>query len=260
MTAPHGADRAGSILMGTSLSAGQVTGRALWVQQENWMHSPRRIERAGVARELNVLRHALQCAQREAQESMQVLARVIPSLPTGTRERLQDHLHALSDAVWIADVESLVLAEHLDARSAVHKVIAEAQRAAQVVGAKEHRSRARRLSGVGRCVLDGLDSGEEVPGLSVSRAGVVLLAKDPLLLADLLPAGPTRPAAVVCTAGQLEEDLVHWLQARGVAAVELGAGNPIPFRTGDRLVVTAEQPGLGARVSHDTTQRDPVTA
>jgi len=64
-----------------------------------------------------------------------------------------------------------------------------------------------------------------------------------LFLADLLPAGPVCPVAVVCAAGLVDEDLLCWLQARSMPAVELESGVPAALQNGDGVRVTALEPG-----------------
>ena len=235
--------RGGKNLTGISLCAGDVFGRALWVGRETWSSPTERIEQSCVARELNTFRHALLCALTEGKNAREEL--VGEATPSSDRALalVDQHIHALCDAVWIADVESLVLTEHLSVRSAIHKVWVDAQRVAHLVRDPQPQRRARRLAGVGRCVLAGLDDRRAATALHSPGTGTVLLVGDELFLADLLPAGPVCPVAVVCAAGLVDEDLLCWLQARSMPAVELESGVPAALQNGDGVRVTALEPG-----------------
>ena len=247
----------GGCLEGRSLCAGDASGRALWVGRETWSQPTERIGRQSVARELNAFRHALLCALTEADIAREAVLGCAADPAGGALALVDQHLHALCDAVWIADVESLVLTEHLCVRSAIHKIRIEAQRVAHLVSDAQARRRARRLAGVGRCVLAGLDTCA-ASALHLPGTGTVLLVSEDLYLADLLPAGPVRPVAVVCGAGCLDRGLLSWLQARGMATVELEVGPPAAIQNGDWLHVTAMEPGQEGRVREDWGHRDAV--
>ena len=252
-----GGEAAGAMnLTGRSLCAGDVFGRALWVGRETWTSPTERIERDYVARELNTFRHALLCALTEGKNVREQL--VGEGIKSAERALVlvDQHIHALCDAVWIADVESLVMTEHLSVRSAIHKVLTDAQRVAHLVRDPQPRRRVRRLAGVGRCVLAGLDDRRAATALHSPGTGTVLLVGDDLFLADLLPAGPVCPVAVVCAVDLLNEDLLSWLRARDMPAVELESGVPTALQNGDWLRVTALEPGQEGRVGGDPGRSD----
>ena len=238
-------------LSGRSLCAGDAWGRALWVGREIWTSPTERIEGGAVARELNTFRHARLCALTEGKNAREALL----AEGFGSADRalalVDQHIHALCDAVWVTDVESLVMTEHLSVRSAIHKVLVDAQRVAHLVRDPQPRRRARRLAGVGRCVLAGLDDRRAATALHSPGTGTVLLGGDDLILADLLPAGPVCPVAVVCGVGLLNESLLSWLRARDIPAVELESGVPAALQNGDWLRVTALEPGQAGRVGSD---------
>jgi phosphoenolpyruvate-protein kinase (PTS system EI component) len=235
-------------LTGRSLCEGEAFGRALWVGRESWPSPTERIERNCVARELNTFRHALLCALTEAKNAQEAQG---ATSADRAMAMVDQHIHALCDAVWVADVESLIMTEHLSVRSAIHKVLVDAQRVAHLVRDPQPRRQARRLAGVGRCVLAGLDDRRAPTALHPPGTGTVLLVVDDLFLADLLPAGPVCPVAVVCSAGLLDEDLLSWLHARGMPAVELESGVPVVLQNGDWLRVTAREPGQEGSVGGD---------
>ncbi|MEO2162359.1 MAG: phosphoenolpyruvate-utilizing N-terminal domain-containing protein [bacterium] len=251
MTLEWGGGAGAEHLSGRSLCAGDTFGRALWVGRETWTSPTERIEQGCVARELNTFRHALLCALTEAKNARDALVAEDLGPADQALVLVNQHIHALCDAVWVADVESLVMTEHLSVRSAIHKVLVDAQRVAHLVRDPQPRRRARRLAGVGRCVLAGLDERRAAPALHPPGTGTVLLVSDELFLADLLPAGPVCPVAVVCAAGLLGEDLLSLLQARGMPAVELESGVPVVLQNGDWLRVTAREPGQEGRVGGD---------
>ena len=249
----------GESLTGRSLCAGDVFGRALWVGRETWSSPTERIEQSSVARELNTFRHALLCALTEGKSAREDLVGEGREWSDRALALADQHIHALCDAVWIADVESLVLTEHLSVRSAIHKVLVDAQRVAHLLHDPQPRRRARRLAGVGRCVLAGLDDRRAAPALHSPGTGTVLLVDDDLFLADLLPAGPVCPVAVVCAAGILDEDLLCWLQARSMPAVELEAGVPATLQNGDGVRVTALEPGKEGYVGGELGRPDTLS-
>jgi phosphoenolpyruvate-protein kinase (PTS system EI component) len=212
-----------------------------------------------VARELNTFRHALLCALTEAKNAQEAQGAAGASSADRATAMVDQHIHALCDAVWVADVESLIMTEHLSVRSAIHKVLVDAQRVAHLVRDPQPRRQARRLAGVGRCVLAGLDDRRAPTALHPPGTGTVLLVVDDLFLADLLPAGPVCPVAVVCSAGLLDEDLLSWLQARGMPAVELESGVPVVLQNGDWLRVTAREPGQEGSVGGDPGLADSLS-
>jgi signal transduction protein with GAF and PtsI domain len=92
----------------------------------------------------------LGCLARAFSRARFTLRAQLEALPTGARGPIEEALADLSDVVFLADVERLVLEEHLGARSAVAKVVGEVE---QLFGP----ARAARAHELGTSVVRGLE-------------------------------------------------------------------------------------------------------
>ncbi len=226
---------------GEGLTAGVVVGQSRCYGADAWHRLPVRIGEHEVARELNGLRVALECAQAELSEPRRLECESESGLPQVSRDLLEQHARALHDAVFIADVESLLIAERLSLSSAIRKVVADAQRMGQVLGGVSA-ERSLRLEGLGRRLLGWV---EPVP-LEGPRIPRVMVLAGQLELSDLLPCGPVRPVAVVCGARDVRPGLLPWLHAYEIVAL-VNVGEAIKhLPCGVELKVSVPSSGPGA--------------
>lgn len=197
---------------GSPGAPGRATGR---IQKAwSWGSGPvQRVPAGQIPAELGRLAQALE-------EARTVLRAQRELLPSGAREGLDQALDDLSDVVFLADVERLVLEEHLGAGSAVAKVVGEVE----LLLGPDRAERARELGGR---VVRGLE------GVEPAQAEDAVILTRRLTVEDL----SCRPQAIVTEEESPAQLVLELARALGVPVVTGAVGASEALSQGLRVEV-----------------------
>lgn len=232
-------EQAPVILRGTSVAGGFALGEARRSDQALGTSATRRVPQDQVPAELARLQRALESAGAELEE---LRAGLPADVPDDHARVLDTHSKLLGDAVFLADVEKLVVEEQLELESAIARAVADFDRIFQLVENPRIRERAVDLRDVGLRVLRAVEreraDGEGAAPLALS--GVILVAKE-LTLVDLLGSGGERPAGIVTSAGSLAGHAALLARSMGVPTLVGVEGLLEAVESGDTVLLDATE-------------------
>jgi phosphoenolpyruvate-protein kinase (PTS system EI component) len=232
------------LLRGTSVAGGFALGRAQRSGQDLGAKPSTRVPKDQVPRELTRLQAALEAARAELD---QLRAELPAAVPEDHARVLQTHATLLGDAVFLADVEKLIVEEQLALESAIARAVADFDRIFQLVQNPKLRERAVDLRDVGLRVLRAVErEGGDLGGEPSSLDGVVLIAPE-LTLVDLLGSDGQRPAGIVTAAGSLAGHAALLARSLGVPTLVAVEGLLDAVEEGDAVLLDATEGVLHVR-------------
>ncbi|MCA9000754.1 MAG: phosphoenolpyruvate--protein phosphotransferase [Planctomycetes bacterium] len=234
------AQRPSLSLRGTLVSPGMAFGPAYFPDRDLESMPVRRVPKAGVEGELNRLHKGLQISKDQLTALRDRLTRGDSSEQIAL---IDSKLERLKDAVFLADVENLILSEQMALEGAIAKVILDFDRISRLVENDVLRDRAADLREVGVRVLRNLEQNEESGG-EESAANLegppsyVLIARE-LTATDVFGLAAGRVQAVVTEQGSLTGQAAILMRSLRIPTLTSVEGLFESVRPGDELLVDA---------------------
>jgi phosphotransferase system enzyme I (PtsI) len=231
---------AGMSLRGTLVSPGMAFGPAYFRDRDLESMPVRRVPKAGVEAELNRLHSGLQISKDQLIALRERLER---EESTEQIALIDSKLERLKDAVFLADVENLILTEQLALEGAIAKVILDFDRISRLVENDVLRDRAADLREVGVRVLRNLElhgetTGEAPMGDLDGPPSYVLIARE-LTATDVFGLAAGRVQAVVTEQGSLTGQAAILMRSLRIPTLTSVEGLFESVRPGDELLVDA---------------------
>ncbi|MBL4771396.1 MAG: phosphoenolpyruvate--protein phosphotransferase [Planctomycetes bacterium] len=231
---------AATSLRGTLVSPGMAIGPAYFGDRDLESMPLRRVPRAGIEGELNRLHSGLQISKEQLIALRERLKR---EDSTEQIALIDSKLERLKDAVFLADVENLILSEQMALEGAIAKVILDFDRISRLVENDVLRDRAADLREVGVRVLRNLElHGDGSDAASMGDldgpASYVLVARE-LTATDVFGLAAGRVRAVVTEQGSLTGQAAILMRSLRIPTLTSVEGLFDKVRPGDELLVDA---------------------
>ncbi|MFT5197557.1 MAG: phosphoenolpyruvate-protein kinase (PTS system EI component) [Planctomycetota bacterium] len=233
-------EKAGMSLRGTLVSPGMAFGPAYFGDRDLESMPVRRVPKAGIEGELNRLHSGLQISK---DQMITLRERLKREDSTEQIALIDSKLERLKDAVFLADVENLILSEQMALEGAIAKVILDFDRISRLVENDVLRDRAADLREVGVRVLRNLElrgdsSGEAPMGDIDGPASYVLVARE-LTATDVFGLAAGRVRAVVTEQGSLTGQAAILMRSLRIPTLTSVDGLFDTVQPGDELLVDA---------------------
>jgi phosphoenolpyruvate-protein kinase (PTS system EI component) len=231
------------VLRGTPVAPGLGMGPARIASEDLAEVTDRRVPQEKVQGELERFRRGLEVVEAELRE---LAGNLGGKVPEGHVRILDTHVTVLRDAVFLSDVENLVLREQLALEAAIAKVILDFDRIFKLVENEAIRERAVDLRDVGIRVLRALereakDVALETPEPSLDPIeGCVLVARE-LTVVDLMDPTGARPAAIVTESGTSTSHAAVLARSLGIPTLCGAEGLLSHVKAGEFVIVDAAE-------------------
>jgi phosphoenolpyruvate-protein phosphotransferase len=242
---------ASALLRGTPVSPGLALG-VVHRKDHDLSNAPLdRIPRDQVEAELNRFHKALVDARTQL---VGLKGKLAGKVPVDDARILDVHLAYLKDSVFLADVENLILGEHLCLEAAIAKVISDFDRIFRLVQNESLRERAVDLRDVGIRVLRHLEKHRDAEaGRAVTRPADYVLAARELSIVDMFNLQGERVLGIMTEAGALTSHAAILARSMRIPTITAVAGLLDTVREGDFVILDASE-GV-ARVNPDEVVR-----
>ncbi|MCP5021437.1 MAG: phosphoenolpyruvate--protein phosphotransferase [bacterium] len=233
-------EKSGTTLGGTLVSPGMAIGPAYFGDRDLESMPVRRVPRARVEGELNRLHSGLQLSKDQLVALRERLEREDSSEQIAL---IDSKLERLKDAVFLADVENLILSEQMALEGAIAKVILDFDRISRLVENDVLRDRAGDLREVGVRVLRNLElhgegTDENLVADLDGPAAYVLVARE-LTATDVFGLAAGRVRAVVTEQGSLTGQAAILMRSLRIPTLTSVEGLFDQVQPGDELLVDA---------------------
>ncbi|MDF1837445.1 MAG: phosphoenolpyruvate-utilizing N-terminal domain-containing protein, partial [Planctomycetota bacterium] len=233
-------EKTGVSLRGTLVSPGMAFGPAYFGDRDLESMPVRRVPKAGVEGELNRLHSGLEISKDQL---ISLRERLTREDSTEQIALIDSKLERLKDAVFLADVENLILSEQMALEGAIAKVILDFDRISRLVENDVLRDRAADLREVGVRVLRNLELHAEEPsedsiGDLDGPASYVLIARE-LTATDVFGLAAGRVRAVVTEQGSLTGQAAILMRSLRIPTLTSVEGLFDKVQPGDELLVDA---------------------
>ncbi|MEE8468795.1 MAG: putative PEP-binding protein, partial [Planctomycetota bacterium] len=233
------------MLRGTPVAPGLALGHARREGYDLDSVPVHRVPRDQVAGELNRFHRALTGAREELTGLQSRLSGEVPAEHVSI---LETHVTYLRDAVFLSDVENLVLGEQLSLEAAIAKVILDFDRIFRLVESDVLRERAVDLRDVGIRVLRQLErsAGRDKSQPPVPAQDYVLIARE-LSIVDMFNLDEGHVLAILTEGGSLTSHAAILARSMRIPTLTAVEGLLDEVQEGDFLIVDAAEGNVRVR-------------